>query len=162
MPNRKRTNKKKGREQNSPNHITTDDSKAIICRDRPVTLSEEKLKSLLQRAYEAANRNDAEFNVLDCYGILFFFAFALLIALLTANFKDFSIITAVCLERIAWFIFFLFCFLGIVFFCMKHYYKPRNEAEKRDHAVDEIVKELESISADNQYDKHDFSEYFTE
>lgn len=165
MPNKNRTPKNRGRKQNFLNPTTTDDSEGIICRDRPVTLSDERLKGLLLRIYERARRDASKFSFFNCYGVLFSFAFALFIALLTANFKDFPLTTevlikGVCIEKIAWIVFCAFCVLGWASFLANRYYKPKNETEERDKAIEDMLKEL--IYANNQYELNNFGEYFTE
>lgn len=150
--NAKNRNKNKGKnncnstvQSNIVTNIGTK-NRDIFCDDRKVHLSDEKLKNLMLHVYETARRDANRFSWMGCYDILLSFAFALLIALLTANFKNFALISAAYLEKVAWGSFIVLLVASVILFFLKRHFQSKNENEQRDVAVKNALEELEKSS----------------
>ena len=112
-------------------------SEEIICPERPITISDEKLKNLLSRAYEQARRNAAQSHWHNNYITCFSFGIAFLIPLLTTDIKNKTS------QIIFWMICIIFLFIGFIMVGWTFLCKDKNlrdENIERDLTVENIMK----------------------
>ncbi len=111
---------------------------AIVIQETPISLSDEKLKSILLKTYEAAIKNANAPKYYKLYGVLLSVSFTLLVALLTSSFKSLWSIDAKCVTNIAWIMCVICGLLGIAFLIIGSRQKMKNDTEERDKAVNDI------------------------
>ncbi len=126
---------------NNGSSIVTD-SENIVCHERKVEISDEKLKSLLMRSYETARKDARSFKFYKLHNVFLSIASTLFITLLTSDFKSFDAIQSSTISTIAWGVFVLCLLLGIITASVSGSKGNTNEAIERNQAVDTILSEI--------------------
>lgn len=120
------------------NIIDSSDSGIVITETR-VTISDEKLNSMLIKAYEAAQRDAHAFQLHDLWSVCLSIAFTLIIAILTSTFNPIGTLDASVVRTLAIAICAFFSFAGIVLAIWRIRNKSYNDTIARDNAVKEIA-----------------------
>lgn len=132
----------------------------IICRDLKLTLSDERLKGIMSHLYETAYDNACKPGVLNHCDVWFSLAVTILIAIITAEFKDFPAISGNTLSNIFCGGFAVCVLMVIISLAAKDYRHHNNVNSNRDtaveHALQEIIKagekkSLTDLNNDNHY-----------
>ena len=133
MPKRK--NLKNLHLSNATPIITSSD--AIICSEKLIGISDEKLKNLLARTYEQARRDAKKSHWYSHYVTCFSFGIAFLIPLLTTDIKN------EIYEKIFWILCGTFLLGSIIMLVGTFLCKDQrliDEATERDEAVENIMR----------------------
>ena len=110
----------------------------IVMSETPISLSDEKLKGLLLKTYEEAQRSANSFKYYDLYKVLLSVASTLLITLMTSTFSDLGNIKASAVTIIAQVIMILSAILGFVFLAIAFSEKTKKDTSDRDRVINEI------------------------
>lgn len=113
-----------------------------ICKEKPYMISDEKLKAMLRRAYERAQRDMSAAGFYKNYSIFISIAGTLLLSLLTSEFGAVGKVGAETVTSIAWFICIGCGILGFVLMGIAVSKKVKYDMEKRDAAVEDIIKQV--------------------
>lgn len=120
------------------------DSRDIVIEDKRLHISDEKIRSSLEKSYEAARIDARKFKFYKAFGIFFSVAFSLLIALLTAEFKALGGISANCMMWIA-IVLCSGCFItGVVLVVLYVFHKDKSLFVERDEAVSKLLQDIKS------------------
>ena len=119
------------------NIIDTKDE-GIVVKERPISISDEKLRNSLSRAYEEAQKDMSEFHFYNLYNVLLSIASTLFLSLLTSDFHAIGAITAENITICAWVICIGSGFLGGILACYKVSKKTKNDTSNRDAAVKKV------------------------
>lgn len=134
--NKTMTRKNNTRKRHSDVPIITS-SDEIICSEKPIRISDEKLKNSLSHAYEQGRMDATKSHWYNHYATCFSFGIAFLIPLLTTDIKN------EIYEKIFWILCSAFLLVGIIMIVWTFVYKDRkliNETTERDLAVENIMK----------------------
>lgn len=122
------------------NNIIDSKDPGIVVNETKITISDEKLSSLLLKAYEAAQQDSRIFRIHDLWGIFWSIAGTLVVALITtdkfASIGPFEsegtriLIIIVCV---------ITTIIGIVLSICRVREKAKNDIISRDKAVEKIV-----------------------
>ena len=96
------------------NIIDTRDE-GIVVKERPISLSDEKLRNALSRAYEEAQKDMSKFHFCNLYSVFLSIAGTLFLSLLTSDFHALGSVTAESITFVAWILFGVFGVLSISF-----------------------------------------------
>ena len=118
--------------------IISEDDAHIIVKETPVHLTDEKIKSVLYRTYERAQKDMSVKKWYDYYDCCFSVSGTLFLTLLTASFNETLGLEPDKLVYIAKMLLFISLLLGIVFLIIKLKANRQSDASKRDIAVEEV------------------------
>lgn len=116
--------------------ITNEDS--LIVKETLVHLSDEKIKTILSKTYEQAQKDMGKKSICDYYGCWFSISATLALTLATATFHDFLFFSANNLTNMAKIFFVLFAIGGIASLLLKLNTKTRTDTTNRDKAIDSV------------------------
>lgn len=119
------------------NIIDTKDE-GIVVKETPISISDEKLRNSLSRAYEEAQKDMSEFHFYNLYSVFLSIASTLFLSLLTSDFHAIGSITAEKVTIGAWVICIGAGFLGSILACYKVSEKTKNDTSNRDNAVKKV------------------------
>lgn len=119
------------------NIIDSSDSGIVITETR-VIISDEKLNSMLIKAYEAAQRDAHAFQLHDLWSVCFSIAFTLFIAILTSTFNPIGTLDSGVVRACAIAICVALSFAGTALAIWRIRTKSYNDTIARDNAVKEI------------------------
>lgn len=122
---------------NNANIIDTKDE-GIVVKETPISISDEKLRNSLSRAYEEAQKDMSKFHFYNLYSVFFSIASTLFLSLLTSNFHAIGSATAETVTSIAWVICIVSGLLGVILACYKVAEKTKNDTSARDAAVEKV------------------------
>ncbi len=111
----------------------------IVMHETQIYLSDEKLKSILLRTYEAALRDADARKYYKTYSVFLSIAGTLLITLLTSSFESIGQISAEVITKIAWVVFSGCTVLGFWFLSIAVRRKMSYDTTARDKAISEII-----------------------
>lgn len=123
------------------NIIDTSSGAGIILTETPISLSDEKLKSMMYRTYESAERKEKEFHIYKLYGIFLSIAGTLFLSLLTSSFKAIGGLSAEAVTHIAVGICGCSGLAGIIFACVAYTKNTNGDTRNRDVAVNALFEE---------------------
>ncbi len=118
----------------------------LVCKEFPINLTDEKLKSVLSKTYERARKDANKFRIYKHFGIFLSIGLTLLIALLTAEFKPLGMISGAVLQTICIILCCLTFVVGFIFLIMFAMLKDSNILDERDKAVNEIMESLTNFN----------------
>lgn len=118
--------------------IISSDGEHIIVKETPVHLTDEKIKSVLFRAYEYAQKDVNTKSLLDYYDCCFSVSLTLFLTLLTASFNGVFGIEANTVTLIVKIVFGSLMILGILMLVLKLNTKRQSDTKQRDIAVEEV------------------------
>lgn len=113
----------------------------IVFKETQITISDEKLNSMLLSAYEAAQKDSNKFKLHSLWGICWSIAGTLLMSLLTSTFNKIGSIEANVVTNWAIALCALFAFLGLLLAIWRINEKSSIDTENRDNAVNKIYKD---------------------
>ena len=119
------------------NIIDTKDE-GIVVKETPISISDEKLRNSLSRAYEEAQKDMSEFHFYNLYSVFISIAGTLFLSLLTSDFRAIGSISAEKVPIGAWVICIFSGFLGAILACCKVSIKTKNDTSNRDNAVKKV------------------------
>lgn len=119
------------------NIIDTKDE-GIVVKETPISISDEKLRNSLSRAYEEAQKDMSTFHFYNLYSVFLSIASTLFLSLLTSDFHEIGAITADQVTIGAWVICIGSGFLGGILACYKVFQKTKNDTSNRDVAVKKV------------------------
>lgn len=119
------------------NIIDTKDE-GIVVKETPISISDEKLRNSLSRAYEEAQKDMSTFHFYNLYSVFLSIASTLFLSLLTSDFHAIGSITAGQVTKGAWGICIGSVFLGVILACYKVSQKTKNDTSNRDVAVKKV------------------------
>ena len=117
--------------------IDTNDE-GIVVKETPISISDEKLKNSLSRAYEEAQKDMSEFHFYNLYSVFLSIASTLFLSLLTSDFHSIGSMTAEKVTYGAWIICIVSGVLGGILACCKISQKTKNDTSNRDDAVKKV------------------------
>ena len=129
--------------------IDSSDS-GIVLKETNISVSDEKLKNLLSKAYEKAELNSLKFRFYNLYGVSFSIAGTLLLSLLTSSFNSIGSLNGYKVELIAIIICILSFIFGVVCLFCKSSFKAKNFTTESDEAVGEILSQNKLVSSLNE------------
>jgi hypothetical protein len=113
----------------------------IVAKETPVRLSDEKLRNMLSRTYECAQKDMGTKKLRDYYSVFLSVAGTLILSLLTSTFGAIGNISAEVVTKIVWAIFIISAVLGFVLMGMAVSEKTKNDTSNRDKAVNEVFEQ---------------------
>ena len=119
------------------NIIDTKDE-GIVVKETLISISDEKLKNSLSRAYEEAQKDMNKFHFYNLYSVFFSIAGTLFLSLITSDFHAIGSITSEKVTIGAWVICIVSGFLGGILACYKVSQKTKNDTSNRDDAVKKV------------------------
>lgn len=123
------------------NIIDTKDE-GIVVKETPISISDEKLRNSLSRAYEEAQKDMSKFHFYNLCSVFLSIASTLFLALLTSDFHAIGSLTAETVTVGAWAICIGSGFLSVILTCYKVSKKTENDTSTRDAAVEKVFKQL--------------------
>lgn len=123
------------------NIIVCDDDSRIIMQEKPVYLSDEKLKGIMLKTYEKALMDAEKPKFYNHYGIFFSIFTTLLLSLLTSSFQDIGQIKAETLTILAWCLCIGCLLVGILMLSISTHHKSKYNTNNRDKAINEIFQQ---------------------
>ena len=123
-----------------PNNIITQGDPGIVAKERPVSLSDEKLKTMLSRTYECAQKDMNSTKFRNFYSIFLSIAGTLFLSLLTSSFNAFGNVSSETVTLVVSIICVAFAVLGFILLALTVKDKTTTDTSARDKAVDEIFK----------------------
>ena len=114
---------------------------SIVLTESKVSLSDEKLKSMLMRTYERAEKDTLKPSITRHYGEFLSISGTIGLTLLTSSFNSVGALESKVVTNIAGGIAVVCGVLGIVFLLSYSSRKACNSRDNRDHAVNEIMDE---------------------
>lgn len=118
--------------------IVDNDDAEIVVKETAVHLTDEKIKSILYRTYERAQKDTKKKCVCNYYGCCFSVSATLFWSLVTATFHDFLFLSAKDCEMIAKIGLWGMGIVGLALFIWKRMAKMDDDTTHRDKAVDEV------------------------
>ncbi len=122
------------------NSIISDES-GIIVKENSITLSDEKLKGMLSRTYEHAQKDMNKFKFRNYYSVFLSIAGTLFLSLLTADFGSLGKISSTWVTGLAWTLCIGAAVLGFVLMGLHVSEKTSSDTASRDNAVKSILDE---------------------
>ena len=113
----------------------------IVVKETSVYLSDEKLRSVLSRMYERAQKDASSSKLRKFYNVFLSIAGTLFLTLLTADFKSLGTVDAKIIEFVAWGICIGAAGFGFVLMGLTVSWKTRNDTSERDKAVKEVFEQ---------------------
>jgi len=121
-----------------PNNIIEQSDPGIVAKETPVRLSDEKLRSMLSRTYERAQKDLSAPKLRNHYSIFLSIAGTLFLSLLTSTFGPIGSMSAENVTIFAWVICIVSALLGFVLMGMAVSQKTQSDTSARDAAVSEV------------------------
>lgn len=122
----------------SKTEIINNEDEHIIVKETPVHISDEKMKSVLYRTYEQAQKDLGKRKLYDHYGCFFSVSGTLFISLASASFHDFLFFSKEECTMVVKICFGLSLVMGILSLFWKLKIKSDNDTTCRDNAVDAV------------------------
>lgn len=122
---------------NNKNIIDTKDE-GIVVKETLISISDEKLRNSLSRAYEEAQKDMSKFHFYNLYSVFLSVASTLFLSLLTSDFHGIGSMTAETVTFYAWAICIGCGILGGILGCYKVTQKTNNDTDERDNAVRKV------------------------
>ena len=119
------------------NIIDTKDE-GIVVKETLISMSDEKLRNSLSRAYEEAQKDMSKFHFYNLYSVLLSIASTLFLSLLTSDFHAIGSVTAEKVTIGAWLVCIGSGILGAILACYKVSQKTKNDTNDRDDAVKKV------------------------
>lgn len=119
------------------NIIDTKDE-GIVVKETLISISDEKLKNSLSRAYEEAQKDMSKFHFYNLFSVFLSIAGTLFLSLITSSFNAIGSITSETVTIGAWVICIISGFLGGILACCKVSQKTKNDTSDRDDAVKKV------------------------
>ncbi len=123
------------------NNIIDNKNAGIVVTETKVTISNEKLKGLLLKAYEEALKDSHRFRIHDLWGICWSIVGTLVITFLTSDFNPVFGLESEKVKIIAIIICLIFALAGIWLTIWRVRKKTEMDTDSRDKAVDRIANE---------------------
>lgn len=117
--------------------IGTEDE-GIVVKETPISISDEKLRNSLSRAYEEAQKDMSKFHFYNLYSVFFSIAGTLFLSLITSDFHAIGSITPEVVTIGAWVVCIGSGILGGILACWKVSQKTKNDTSDRDAAVNRV------------------------
>lgn len=121
-----------------PNNIIEQSDPGIVAKETPVRLSDEKLRNMLSRTYERAQKDMSATKFRKFYSVFLSVAGTLFLSLLTSTFDAVGKISAETVTIIAWIICVSSAILGFILMGLTVSEKTKSDTVDRDKAVDEV------------------------
>ena len=121
-----------------PNNIIDKSAPGIVIQETQISLSDEKLRSILQRTYEAALKDANAPKYYKYYGVFLSIAGTLLITLLTSSFNNIGRLSATTVTTIVWIVLLVCTVVGFVLLGIAVRKKVNDDMTARDQAIKEI------------------------
>lgn len=121
-----------------PTNIIDRSDPGIVMQETQISLSDEKLKSILLRTYEVALRDANAPKYYKLYSVLLSIAGTMLMTLLTSSFGSLGKLSAETVTLIAWIILIACAVLGFIFLGIAAQRKMSYDTAARDKAISEI------------------------
>ena len=118
--------------------IIDETAPGLVVKEFTVRLSDEKLKNVMLRTYERAQKDLGVFKLHKLYSIMLSIASTLLLTLLTSSFNAIGPFTAEEVTKAAWLFFVASAIIGFLMLISHVNDKLKNDTSKRDKAVNEI------------------------
>ena len=122
------------------NIIDTKDE-GIVVKETLISISDEKLKNSLSRAYEEAQKDMSKFHFYNLFSVFLSIAGTLFLSLITSNFNAIGSITSETVTIGAWAICIISGFSGVILACYKVSQRTKNDTSSRDNAVKKVFHE---------------------
>lgn len=119
------------------NIIDTKDE-GIVVKETLISISDEKLKNSLSRAYEEAQKDMSKFHFYNLFSVFLSIAGTLFLSLITSNFNAIGSIPSETVTTGAWVICIASGFFGGILACYKVSQKTKNDTSDRDDAVKKV------------------------
>lgn len=119
----------------------------IVAQEVEITISDEKLKNILFRTYEKAQRREKTISFCDWCGVFLSISGTLLITILTASFNSIGTLSADIVRNIFIIICVSCAVLGFILLYYKYKKGVNNNNQYRDSDVEEIMNSY--LSTDN-------------
>lgn len=113
----------------------------IVAKETPVRLSDEKLRNMLSRTYERAQKDMSTTKLRKYYSVFLSVAGTLFLSLLTSTFGAIGNISAEVVTKFAWAICIISAVLGFILMGMTVSEKTKNDTSDRDQAVNEVFEQ---------------------
>lgn len=120
------------------NSIIEQSDPGIVAKETPVRLSDEKLKNMLSRTYERAQKDMSVVKFRNYYSIFLSIAGTLFLSLLTSTFGAVGNISAECVTKFVWAICIASAILGFILMGITVSEKTKDDTSERDRAVSEV------------------------
>ena len=111
----------------------------IILEEKNVKVSDEKLKSMLSEAYEAAQCKSDEFRFSKLWNVFLSISGTLLLSIFTASFNEIGYLSANEVRNLVFFVCTVFGILGFVLLICRSNRTIKNRVSERNDAVDMIM-----------------------
>lgn len=121
-----------------PNNIIEQSDPGIVAKETPVRLSDEKLRNMLSRTYERAQKDMSAVKFRKFYSIFLSVAGTLFLSLLTSTFGSVGKISAGAVTVIVWMVCIGSAVIGFILMGLTVSEKTKNDTADRDKAVDEV------------------------
>lgn len=121
------------------NTIIKQTNQGIVLEETPVTLSDEKLQSILLRTYEKANSDATKWHWYKLYGVFLSVAGTLFLTIMTSSFNKIGDIEPNIVKCCVIIITIIAAVLGFVFLGVSVNRKKKNDTETRDASIQEIM-----------------------
>ena len=119
------------------NNIIKQSNQGIVLEETPVTLSDEKLQSILLHTYEKAVSDTMKWHWYKLYSIFLSIAGTLFLTLLTTS--SFNEIGSLESNTVKGFVIIITAILGFIFLGASVNQKKKNDTETRDASIQEIM-----------------------
>ena len=120
------------------NKIIDSSDPGIVAKETTVHLSDEKLRGIMSRTYERAQKDAGIVKFHKFYSVFLSIAGTLFLSLLTSTFNDIGPVKAETATIIAWILCGLSALLGFILMGIHVADKTKNHTDERDAAVDEL------------------------
>lgn len=124
-------------------------SGSIVCTETNIKITDEKLRGVLLKTYEAARQDAQKFKIYKHYGVFLSAAFSLIIPLLTSDFKSFGVLTAERLTIFCWIAFAIMLGVGIILVLIYASRSASCETKERDDTVEAMLRMLQPQNQDD-------------
>ena len=114
----------------------------IVVKETTIHLSDEKLRGVLLRTYEHAQKDMGKFKFHKFYDVFLSIAGTLFLTLLTTEFNQVGALSAVVVTGIAWTICVLCGILGFILMGVRVDEKTKSHTEERDAAINKVLDEI--------------------
>lgn len=121
-----------------PNNIIEKSDPGIVAKETPVRLSDEKLRNMLSRTYERAQKDMSAIKFPKFYSVFLSISGTLFLSLITSTFSSVGKINASVVTGIAWGICISSAILGFILMGITVTNKTKSDTLKRDEAVNEV------------------------
>lgn len=128
------------------NNIIEQSDPGIVAKETPVRLSDEKLRNMLSRTYERAQRDMSSWKIYKSYSMLLSVAGTLFLSLMTSTFNEVGSLSTEIVTCIVWIMCILFALFGFILMGISVSVKMRSDTTERDKAVDEVFEQYFSAT----------------